>query len=222
MTAIAEHIFVLTHHLREKYQTLSDDVMVIGNGFAPEFIEHPEPPRSPPTYISLPNKRIGFIGRLRNWLDFDLINDLVESFPSFSFIFLGPIDENVSVKMRELSRFPNVFLLGPVSRRCAYWHMRQLDICLLPYLNTRFTRGVKPIKMIEALACGVPVATTLSADIAEFGDCVRHFGNSVEFGAAVKHLGDNDKMALACRSVAARYSWDAIAARVAARLTAQS
>jgi hypothetical protein len=48
-------------------------------------------PAIPPELEKLPHPRIGFVGHIQYWIDFDLIRHLAVSHPEWSFAMIGPI-----------------------------------------------------------------------------------------------------------------------------------
>jgi glycosyltransferase involved in cell wall biosynthesis len=109
----------------------------------------------------------------------------------------------------------NFYHLEQVDRSTAYWFASHCVVTLLPYMVTEFTLGVKPIKMIESLAVGTPVVTTLNSDVAEFGTCVRTLSNAAMAKGLFAEL-DSGAVRDSCLAAAEPHSWENKALRVSA------
>jgi len=107
---------------------------------------------------------IGYVGGIHKWIDLGLIKDLAIRFPSYSFVFVGPIQTDVSV----LLKLKNVYFLGKKEHAKIPYFIKNFDICLIPYLVTDYTRNVYPTKLNEYLAMGKPVVSTDLPEISNF------------------------------------------------------
>ena len=220
------YIVTLTELLAEKYRDSRCPVLTIGNGYSGQLVrgalakqqDQPGTAESGSVLDYLANhkrKLVGYAGVIRDWLDFELIDDLCGQNPDCDFVFLGPIVQNVRRHVNRLENtHSNFYHFDQVDRATAYYFASRCTATLLPYLTTEFTLGVKPIKMIESLAVGTPVLTTLSSDIAEFGACVRFLPDVASAGRIIGEL-DTIEVREMCLAVAAPYSWENIAKRIA-------
>jgi glycosyltransferase involved in cell wall biosynthesis len=152
---------------------------------------------------------VGFFGALSPWLDFELICDLARSRPEWSFVLIGPADVDIS----RLAALPNLFLPGKIPYDKLPAYAASFDVALIPFLVNDLTVSVNPLKLMEYLACGLPVVSTRLPEVARYGDFVYLADTAVEFGAAISQALAEDSEALRekRRTLARGHSWDAVA-----------
>jgi uncharacterized SAM-binding protein YcdF (DUF218 family)/glycosyltransferase involved in cell wall biosynthesis len=153
---------------------------------------------------------IGFVGGVHKWIDFNLIKIAAERYPQYSFVFIGPLQSDISL----LAKLQNVYFLGKVEHVKLPYFIKNFDIGLIPYLVTDYTRNVYPTKLNEYLSMGKPVVSTNLPEIANFnrknGNLVLIGKNEEEFirqiSFSLEHTdeGSIDKMI----SIAKKNSWD--------------
>jgi glycosyltransferase involved in cell wall biosynthesis len=113
---------------------------------------------------SLPKPVIGYVGGLHKHVDFDLIAEMAEARPDWSWVFVGPFQESVE----KLQRHPNVYLLGPKPHQELAGFLRGFDVCIVPYVKSGYTDTVVPVKLNEYLAAGKAVVSTDIPTVREF------------------------------------------------------
>jgi len=113
----------------------------------------------------LPRPILGFVGALNYKIDNDLLDELLELRPDWSFVFVGP-DRGMGTD-RFIGK-SNMHFLG--RRKIAELPpiMAAFDVCIIPYLVNRYTRGVLPLKFFEYLATGKPVITSPLPELNRF------------------------------------------------------
>ncbi|MGX9520018.1 glycosyltransferase family 1 protein [Vibrio mediterranei] len=107
----------------------------------------------------LPNRGrpiAGFYGSLSNWLDYDLLNQVISAMPHWDFVFIGQL---------ELEQFPivqadNVFYLGPKPHAQLACYSQHWNVSLLPFVLNAQISACNPLKLKEYLAARRPVITT--------------------------------------------------------------
>jgi glycosyltransferase involved in cell wall biosynthesis len=104
----------------------------------------------------LPGPRIGFVGGLSEWVDFELLARLARARPTWSLVLVGPY----GVDATELGQLPNVHLLGPRPYARVPSYLAAMDVALIPFKQDPVTFHADPIKAYEYLAAGVPVVAT--------------------------------------------------------------
>jgi len=111
-----------------------------------------------------PRPVIGYIGGLHRFVDYPLLASLVKARPQWSFVFVGAQTADVG----ELEAMPNVYLLGQRPHSELAQHIRNFDVCTVPYLNAEETSTVVPLKINEYLAMGKPVVSTELPTVCDF------------------------------------------------------
>lgn len=168
---------------------------------------------SPPDlFTTIPRPVIGFFGAVSPWLDFDLLVTVARSRPEWSFVFIGPVDVDVSM----LASLPNVHMLGKVSYAELPEYAAFFSAALIPFLVSDLTVCVNPLKLMEYLACGLPVISTRLPEVEKYADVVYLAADAVDFEDAIdRALSENSAdMVRLRRETAARFSWGAVAEKL--------
>jgi glycosyltransferase involved in cell wall biosynthesis len=113
-----------------------------------------------------PRPVIGYVGGLHRFVDYPLLASLVKARPQWSFVFVG----DKSADVRELAAWPNVHLLGQRPHSELAQHIRNFDVCTVPYLNAEVTSTVVPLKINEYLAMGKPIVSTELPTVCDFNN----------------------------------------------------
>ncbi len=160
-------------------------------------------------YPAMPRPIIGFFGAISPWLDFDLLYNLIHSRPEWSFVFIGPAD----VDMSRLIVLPNFHYLGKIPYQQLPGYAASFDVALIPFLVNELTISVNPLKLMEYLACGLPVVSTSLPEVAKYRDIVYLADSAEEFAALIKRaLAENsDSLRQRRRFTARSKSWDVVA-----------
>ena len=109
---------------------------------------------------------IGYIGGIHKWLDFNLIKEVAVKYSQYSFVFIGPLQTDVS----SLKKLKNVYFLGKIDHKRIPLFINNFDTCLIPYLVTDYTNNVFPTKLNEYLAMGKPVISTALPETLNFNN----------------------------------------------------
>lgn len=104
----------------------------------------------------LPRPRIGFYGLIHEWQDLDLMAQLAEQRPNWSFVFVGKTQIDVG---RFRSR-PNMHFVGQRPHAVLPHYSRAFDVAVIPHKMNELTRHMNPIKLREYLAAGLPVVSS--------------------------------------------------------------
>ena len=159
---------------------------------------------------SLPRPIIGYTGGLHRHVDFDLLAQMAEARPDWSWVLVGPFQASVE----KLQGYGNIHLLGPRPHEELSGHLLSFDVCIVPYLKSAYTDTVVPVKINEYLASGKPVVSTDIPTVREFNE--RHSvlittdNNRDDFLKSIEEalLLPNDEATIARRrAVAALCDW---------------
>ncbi|WP_306476398.1 glycosyltransferase [Methyloversatilis sp.] len=169
----------------------------------------------PNDIAKIPGPRIGYMGRLNNKVDFDLVFELASAHGDWSFVFVGPESrEDCGAAIERMEALPNVFTLGakPYSEMPAYWSA--LNVGIVPYQSQsgQWAFFGSPLKLREALATGVPVVMTPLADAKGFGDLVRVASDLDAWSASLSSALSEERggeQSLNRQRYAMQNSWDA-------------
>ncbi|MBM3251225.1 MAG: glycosyltransferase [Candidatus Omnitrophica bacterium] len=107
---------------------------------------------------------IGYVGGIHKWLDLHLIKEAATNYPQYSFVFIGPVQADVSL----LANLKNIYFLGAKNHGQLPDFINNFDVCLIPYLITDYTNNVYPTKLNEYHALGKPVVSTALPEVIDF------------------------------------------------------
>ncbi|MFC1631070.1 ElyC/SanA/YdcF family protein [Candidatus Omnitrophota bacterium] len=153
---------------------------------------------------------LGYVGAVHKHFDFELTEYLIENNPDCSFVFVGPLVENVE----RLKRFRNAFFLGEKTHSSLPGYINSFDVCLIPYNLTKYTKTVYPTKLNEYLIMGKPVVSIALPEVKQFNskdaDLVLMAEDKEEFNACIrKALSQNNPVLTQKRiEVAQGNSWE--------------
>ncbi|MCP4631413.1 MAG: glycosyltransferase family 1 protein, partial [candidate division Zixibacteria bacterium] len=93
LTKKADLTFVTARGLYEDRKHLSDDIYFSPNGadikhFSKALDDSTEIPSD---IAEIPEPRIGFVGSMSDWIDYDLIAEIAKSYPKSSVVLVGPV-----------------------------------------------------------------------------------------------------------------------------------
>jgi glycosyltransferase involved in cell wall biosynthesis len=139
---------------------------VVPNGIDPaEWVGEPEPPS---WVAALPKPLFLYVGALDSRLDVPWLEDLARAEPSATIVLIGPLADPDHIA--PLERFENVQVREPIGRRPLTGLIRQADVGLLPHVSSRLTEAMSPLKLMEYLAAGLPVAASDLTPVREVAD----------------------------------------------------
>lgn len=132
--------------------------------------------------LKINGKVIGYLGNIRNWIDFELIKKVLESLAeNGAVVFVGPVDGKVKHELSELKKYKNFVHIPEVQRTEVAEYISCFDIGIIPFHRNRFTDGVFPYKFFEYVACGIRIVTTDLPDMRQYDRFVNVASNEDEF-----------------------------------------
>ncbi|MCI0337267.1 MAG: glycosyltransferase [Acidobacteria bacterium] len=99
---------------------------------------------------------IGYFGAIADWFDIDLMADIAELRPNFTFVLLGGVFD---VDVSRLRVIPNVILLGQKPYESMPQYLHHFDACIIPFKINSITEATDPVKLYEYLSGGKPVVS---------------------------------------------------------------
>lgn len=133
-------------------------------------------------------KVIGYVGKIQDRVDFNLVEECLKKFPNIRFVFLGPVYSQAD-RIKDLQvRYTNIMFKGDIHYSKLPKEMREFDITIIPHKVDRFTESMNPLKLYEYLAAGKPVVTTGVAGTSLISDYVFVADSSNKFIEYLQNL----------------------------------
>jgi teichuronic acid biosynthesis glycosyltransferase TuaH len=151
----ADVVMAVSPQLAERWASLGAEPVVIPNGCWPTT----GVPQPAPEAHGLPRPVAGLIGQLSDRIDLAVLEAVAAA--GISLLIVGPQDPRWGgQRFADLVAQPHVRYVGPVPASRVPEFLAAIDIGLTPYRDTQFNRASFPLKTLEYLGAGVPVAST--------------------------------------------------------------
>ena len=174
----ADLVFVTSRELQAKAQQSRPKAELFPFAVNFETFEafRKSPSPEPADLASIPHPRIGYLGGLHQWVDFELLAKAARALPEAHFVLVGPKQADLSA----LAGISNVHFLGAKPHGQLPAYLSGFDVALIPYRITDYTKNVYPTKLNEYFALGLPVVATSLPEIVAYN---REFGGLVKVAA---------------------------------------
>lgn len=197
-------VSVTSQLLLEKWRATAPSALLVRNGVDNAFFAERLTPKALLAGVRRPI--IGYYGALAEWVDFQLIADLAEAAPEWSFVLIG---DHFTAEVDLLKGKTNVHLLGLQPYPDMPRYLFHFDACIIPFKLNKITHAVDPVKFYEFLAGGKPIVSTPLQELQPFGDYVSFSETGEGFKRALAdHLANDapDKIE-ARKAFAAKNDW---------------
>jgi glycosyltransferase involved in cell wall biosynthesis len=217
-----DQVFVHSPALLEKKGNINPHTEYVTNGV--DYAAFATPAAEPADLASIPHPRIGYVGRIKSQMDWKTLIGIARERPDWSLVLVGPLGHigRFAGERTELFGLPNVHYLGNRSVGEVPAYIQHMDVCLLCYALTDYTRYIFPLKLHEYLATGCPVVGSDIRTLRDFASTVRIARNVDEWCAAIAaslEPGERSRERVEeRRRVARAYDWNLIAERIALTL----
>jgi glycosyltransferase involved in cell wall biosynthesis len=207
-------VFIHSRTLMQKKGMINPNTHYMPNGVDFEHYRRvmESPAAEPQDLKDIPRPRIGYVGYIKRHIDLPLMLAIARAHRDWSIVLIGPVraeHNDIAEDIARLRQEPNVHFLGakPQSELPAY--IKGLEVCLMCYRETNYTKYIYPMKLHEYLSCGKPVVATPLENLKEFSNVLRFARTPEEWLAAIQAgLQDTDQGRYAARiSVARENSW---------------
>lgn len=166
-------ICVVTNKLLlNKFKPIAKNIFLIPNGV--DFLHFNQSHRDnipePDDLKFIPHPRIGFVGTIQYWLDYDLLRNIGKKNPHCFFVFMGPILYNR--ELEKIQGLKNFFFLGKKDYKNLPSYLKYLDVLILPFKQSGIAKSASPLKLYEYLATGKPIVSTHIIEVENLKDIV--------------------------------------------------
>ncbi|WP_345166801.1 glycosyltransferase family 1 protein [Sphingomonas daechungensis] len=128
----------------------------------PHFAKARRELEQPVDQVELKHPRLGFYGVIDERFDIDLLREMADMRPDWSFVMVGPV---VKIGEDELPRAANIHYLGGKTYEQLPVYLSGWDVALMPFAMNESTQFISPTKTPEYLAGGKPVVSTPVRDV---------------------------------------------------------
>lgn len=209
LTRQADQVFVASAPMLQAKRRVQPSAVFAPHGVDVALFRTASNPQLPiaPGARDLPGPVIGFYGLIEQWIDLDLIAEIAERRPRWTFLMIG----RLAVDATRLKALPNVIFAGPQPYHSLPSWAKAFDVAIVPYRLTRQVANSAPLKLREYLATGKPVVAVPAPEIERFAGLVRVARGADEFIHAIEDALANDHDADRLRRIDAmsHMSWDA-------------
>ncbi|MDD4899231.1 MAG: ElyC/SanA/YdcF family protein [Candidatus Omnitrophica bacterium] len=161
----ADIVFVMAKNMVDYCKTFNRNVTCIPMGVDVERFDIPQENTFKPAELENINGHIvGYIGGVRQSIDQELVGYLAETFPEYTFVFVGPLQTNVS----SLKHRNNIIFTGQKTHHELPYYIKYFDTCIIPYKKDPYTDNISAAKLNEYLIMGKPVVSTNLNEIVNF------------------------------------------------------
>ncbi len=205
---------VSEHYRRWLAPRTEAPIVPLGNGVEFAHFSRPAPDR-PSELAPLPRPRLGYMGLISHFLDFDLLEQIRQRRGSGTLVLIGPATQATRARLREFAGRPGVALIGPQSYERIPAYLQALDVGLIPFrAQDPHVQGINPNKVYQYLAAGLPVVTTPIGDLEPSPQGLFYAADPASFLTGIERALSLPAEPEARRALARPHDWEEIAARM--------
>ncbi len=208
----ADAVFAVSKGLLERSAHSNDNSHLISNGTSMLSTNG----EVPVDIKAIKRPVIGYLGRLGDWVDYDLLSRLAQARPEYSIVLIGPVDCKDD-RIKKLAEASNVHFLGTKEYALVPNYIEAFDVCTIPFKLQTLTNLANPVKLFEYASLGKPIVTTPLDGVLEFSDLVYvSDGTNEGFIGEIDSAVAEDDAALRDRrrSMAREHDWDSLAEKI--------
>jgi glycosyltransferase involved in cell wall biosynthesis len=212
--AEVDALFVVSEYYRRQLARETPKPLIpLGNGveFESFAADHPVPA----DLAALPRPRIGYLGLLSHFLDFEALEAARQARRGGTLVLIGPGTPATTEAVRELAAREGVAVLGPRPYEQVPAYLQGLDAGIIPFrANDPYVQGINPNKVYQYLAAGLPVVTTPVLDLNPTPPHLQYASSPDAWTAAIAQALDAGGGRDARRALARPHDWAALASRM--------
>jgi glycosyltransferase involved in cell wall biosynthesis len=178
----ADLLVVSARVLHDRYHAAARRAVWISNGVREELLTEARTAAPDPGLARFPGPRIGYVGMISHWFDFDAVRAIARAVPGGTVLLVGPTD----VRPPDLPG--NVVFTGPVPHARLASVLAAFDVGLIPFVRSVAIDAVNPVKLYEYLGAGLPVLASDFEEVCQYRPLVRTYRTAAEAGAGTVEL----------------------------------
>ena len=216
-----DQVFILSPAMLAKKGHLNSDTFWVPNGV--DYAAYSTPRSVPEDLRDIPHPRVGYVGILKQHLDFHLLTHLAKRHKEWSFVLVGPrgaLGQSEGL-FQELLKMDNVFWLGGKPMRSLPAYIQNVDVCMLPYKINGYTKFIYPLKLHAYFSSGRPIVGTPIHTLKNFAEQI-HLARTIEdWSKAITQilaLPSSPNGANVRKQIARQHDWSIIVDSVARKI----
>lgn len=212
--AEVDALFVVSEYYRRQLAgETSKPLIPLGNGVEFEFFGTERP--VPGDLAALPRPRIGYLGLLSHFLDFEVLEAVRRARRGGTVVLIGPGSPATDAHVRAFAAREGVVVLGPRAYHQVPAYLQGLDAGIIPFrANDPYVQGINPNKVYQYLAAGLPAVTTPVLDLDPNPPHLQFAQTPAEWTAAVGRALEAPAAREERRAMARPHDWGALASRM--------
>lgn len=145
-----------------------------------------------------------YIGTISTWFDFDLMIKILDKYPHFTLVLIGPC-EIIIPKHDRIKSY------GGIDRKYVFEIMSMASALVMPFIVNELIRSVNPVKLNEYIYSGRPVIVPNYEETIPFSDFVFRYDNENDFCKIVDDILDGrikQKDVESCKEFVKHNRWE--------------
>lgn len=160
-----------------------------------------------PLLQSISDPIILYTGMIDKRIDFRLIRYAAQHLPKVSFVFAGVIEQSINV-----NNLPeNIYFTGPVPHNELPWLMQTAVAGIIPFdvnNNMHRIKGIRPLKMLEYMAAGLPVISATWPELTKMDSPAWLYENAQGFVDFISRAVNSHNDDFTAINYASLHDWD--------------
>ena len=223
LIARVDQVFISSRVMLERKGAINPHTLWTPNGV--DFTAYATPAAEPVDMREIPHPRIGYIGWIKEQIDLPLLLTLAQRHREWSFVLVGPARASGedAVVLEALRGLPNVHVLGARPHASLPGYFQHVDVSVMPYRPTAYTKYIDPLKLRQGLASGRPVVGSPIPGAMDFKDVVVMASTPDEWSMAIEAALAPSAMlparVSARQGVAKAHDWGGLVDRIASEIS---
>jgi glycosyltransferase involved in cell wall biosynthesis len=195
LARVADWVYVNSEFNRELFSRFNANTHYFANAVDPAFFGTPRAPSG--------TVKVGYLGWVTPRTDVAILEQIAAARPEWRMLIAAPATPQAREILRGLCARPNVVWKTDVVKSTAPDFLADLDVCLMPHVESPYSTSMHPLKLLQYLASSRPIVTTGVAGVRQWTEHVRIASDGPGFIQAIEETLARDTPSAALRRVEA-------------------
>jgi glycosyltransferase involved in cell wall biosynthesis len=173
------------------FSALNERCYLFENAVDRKFIGEPS---ELPYRVNKARPRLGYVGWITQRTDIALMDYIARARTDYDLIIAGPVEAGENLNKYGTLELRNVSYLGIMPYEKVPGFLNSLDVCLIPHLDTPYSKSMSPLKLLQYLASGRPVVSTPVAGTERWTELISIGRDYKEFVEMIDESLRNDSL----------------------------